>query len=584
MKEKGNHAINEKPLISVCIPLYDRTTMLQESITSILKQTYENFELLLVCDGSPPDTLQIIETYKSHPKIKIFKYKNNSGTAVRGRNRAIKEAQGEYFAFHDSDDIAECNRLERSVTYMKRYNVDVVYGSWRALVEEDMGRGIKHNQVITCSDCNYEMLKTFCYLCQSTVMVKTEALKKVGGLKSVMRYREDHELWLRLAYHGYRFKSIPDVLTNLRLHHDNLEFTFKADDKKWFHMMQREHKCINRLRPKIAYVIPTCELYGGILVVCQHANELLKRGYDVLLLTTDDSREMTWFPNQRVKILSVSECPLDIDILIATFWTTAYHIHSLPAKRKIYFIQANESQFYEEGSINFVLARKTYQLHYEHMTISRWIQTWLKEEHGSQAYYVPNGLPTESFCIPNHAGKKVRVLLEGAIDVTLKGMEEAFLAVKDLNCEIWCVSSDGKPHSNWRCNVFLGKVPMEQMKNIYSRCDILLKLSKVESFGLPPLEMMACGGACVVSDVSGHREYVIDGYNALVVEPGNMKAAQTAVKKLIEDDTLRATLSRNGMETAKKWTLERTVDLLEDVITEGSAVHFFKPYAEEGKL
>lgn len=562
---------SEVPLISVVIPIYDRTTVLKESIESILIQTYENFELLLVCDGSPLETLKVIEAYENHPKIKIFKYKNNSGTGVRGRNRAIKEARGEYFAFHDSDDVAECNRLEVSLAYMQSYEADVVYGSWRALVEDEMGRGIRHNQVFLCPDCNYNMLKNFCYLCQNTVMVKLEALKKVGGLKSTMRYREDHELWLRLAYNGYNFKSIPDVLTNLRFHTDNLELSFKAEDEKWFHRMQVEHKVNTILQPKIAYLIPTCDLYGGILVVCQHANELLKRGYDVLLLTTDNSREITWFSDQQVKILPYLKCPKDIDILIGVFWSSVSYITKfIPAKRKIYFVQADESKFHPENSFSSKEVLKTYHLNYEYMTQSRWIQTWLEKEFGHKAYYVPNGLAEDALNIQTDRKKnQVRVLLEGAIDIPLKGMEEAFLAVKDLNCEVWCVSSAGIPKSNWRCDVFLGKLPVNQMKHIYSQCDILLKLSKIEGFGLPPLEMMACGGACVVSDVNGHHEYVIDGYNALVVEPENIPAAREAVKKLIEDPELRIKLSAHGIETAKKWTLERTIDTLEDVINNG---------------
>ena len=73
-------------------------------------------------------------------------------------------------------------------------------------------------------------------------MVRTEALRDVGGLNSEMKYREDHELWLRMAYFGYKFKPIKKVLTNLRLHSANLELTYKQDDQYWYDKMLRVHK------------------------------------------------------------------------------------------------------------------------------------------------------------------------------------------------------------------------------------------------------------------------------------------------------------------------------------------------------
>jgi len=79
------------------------------------------------------------------------------------------------------------------------------------------------------------------------------------------------------------------------------------------------------------------------------------------------------------------------------------------------------------------------------------------------------------------------------------------------------------------------------------------------------LEMMACGGAVVVGKVTGIEEYIVDGYNAIVVEQGDIKGARDAIKRLIEDDKLRLQLSENGKETAKQWRWESTIDLLESL-------------------
>ena len=73
-------------------------------------------------------------------------------------------------------------------------------------------------------------------------MVTKKALIDVGGLKNNMEYREDHELWVRLAYFGYKFKAISKILTNLRLHKGNNELNFKSNDEKWKNELDKEYK------------------------------------------------------------------------------------------------------------------------------------------------------------------------------------------------------------------------------------------------------------------------------------------------------------------------------------------------------
>lgn len=557
------------PLVTVGIPVYDRTDFLIQSIESILNQTYPNIEIIAVCDGSPPDTLEIVKRYERKNKIRAFYYKDNSGNAVRGRNKAIREAKGEFFAFQDSDDIATPKRIELSVACMNEYGADVVYGGWKALVDGTRIIDIKNGQEVFSPDCDIEMLKKICVPCQSTVMVRTAALRHVGGLKTEMKYREDHELWLRLAYFGYRFKSIQEILTNLRLHENNLELSFQDTDDKWFQLMQSEYKKVFPMKPKVAYLIPGCGISGGIAVICQHLNRLKKRGYDVLMITETDTTEIPWFPNQNVAIVTVDNAPDNIDYLVATGWSTAYSIQKIPAKKKCYFVQSDETRFNPEGSREYNLAFESYKMDLIYITEAKWIKQWLREKFGQNAFYVPNGLDTDIIysTTPRDTdpNRKVRVLLEGPIDIPYKGMHYAFAAVEGLDCEVWCISSAGVPKPNWRCDRFFSRVPMDQMKYIYSSCDILLKMSQVEGFFGPPMEMMACHGACVVGKVTGYDEYIVDNYNALVVEPGDVEGAHNALKKLIEDKELRERLAENGYNTAMKWKWDESIDLLEQI-------------------
>jgi glycosyltransferase involved in cell wall biosynthesis len=118
----------------------------------------------------------------------------------------------------------------------------------------------------------------------------------------------------------------------------------------------------------------------------------------------------------------------------------------------------------------------------------------------------------------------------------------------------------------WRYDRFFENVPIDEMKSIYSSCDILLKMSRVEGFFGPPMEAMACDCAVVVGKVTGYDEYIVNGDNALVVEQGDISGAQKAVKRLMDDSTLREKLIMNGYKTAKEWNWDHSIDLLEKVI------------------
>ena len=317
---------------------------------------------------------------------------------------------------------------------------------------------------------------------------------------------------------------------------------------------------------KIAYLIPGSGVSGGIAVICQHANRLQKRGHDVYLISEVPPTSIEWFPNQKVPIIGLKDFPNDLDILIATGWSTSFHVADLQARYKFYFVQSDERRFHPEDSDWYHITTLSYLLNFKYFTEAKWIQKWLLEDFGHKAELIANGLDPELFhpakpYIPKT--RKPRILLEGSITLPYKGMDLAFEVVRELDAEVWCVSSHGRPKPGWKVNRFFEQIDMTDMKHIYSSCDILLKLSRVEGFPCPPMEMMACGGVCVVGDVKGYDEYIVPDYNALVVDPFDIEGARIAIKRILSDRVLRQTLIRNGFETAKRWQWEPSVDLLE---------------------
>jgi len=337
----------------------------------------------------------------------------------------------------------------------------------------------------------------------------------------------------------------------------------------------------SNLSVKIGYIVPSLGISGGIAVVLNHVNRLLQRGYDVSLISFNKSDCQDWFNNEVPVIFAESEEEYlfkNFDIVICTHWSTAFYADLFPAKRKIYFVQSDERRFNPENKEEIRTIEETYKINFEYMTEAIWIQRWLKDEFGHNAYYVPNGIDLNVFHKAKpieEKTKKTRVLLEGGIDIWFKGMDDAYNAVKGIDCDLWIVSCQGKPKKDWNYNKFFENVSFSEMKYIYSSCDIFLKMSKVEGFFGPPLEAMACGCAVVVSEVTGYDEYIKDGYNALVVKQGDTKGARMAVERLIKDKGLREKLIQNGFRTAKEWSWDRSIDFLEKVINKEPIKKFY---------
>ena len=553
------------PLVSFIIPVYDRTDVLREAIQSALSQSYQNIEVIIVTDGSPSETIEVVNEFKSKKNVKIFNYPTSSGNAVRGRNKGIIEANGKYISFLDSDDIATPDRIEKSLPLLERGEADVVYGAWKAILDGSRTfDDIQDGQVFYSPDTEFETLLETCVPCQSTVTLRRSLLDEFGSLQTNMEYREDHELWVRLAYNGAKFRSIASILTSLRLHSGNNELNFKDDDSKWKKALLHNYKTIPMKPQKIAFILPGVGVSGGIAVVFKHAMMLLAAGHDAFVINIGEPGDGSWFSNNTVPIINIDDqrpYVFDhIDMLFATGWSTAEWLDKIDAKRKLYFVQSDERRFFEDEHLKKKI-HNTYKLDCEYVTEAFWIQKLLSEEFGHNATYVPNGLDQNIFFPTKPIAKKsnkIRVLIEGPIIIPFKGMLDSYNAIKDLDCEIWIVSSAGQPPADWRYDRFFERVPFALMSQIYSSCDVFLKMSRVEGFFGPPMEAMACGCSVVVGKVTGYDEYIEHQKNALVVEQGDIAGAKKAVQRLIDDEDLRNQLIAEGRLTANAWSWEKS--------------------------
>jgi O-antigen biosynthesis protein len=233
----------DSPVFSVVIPIYDRTWELEKAIDSILAQSFKNFELILVCDGSPDATLAVVDKYAAHPQVRVHKFADNSGNACRGRNTGIKMAKGRYVAFMDSDDIAVPQRLDITLFHLLRTGADMVYGS--VTIISDGARqipGVWDGQFRKSVATTLRDLENVNPAWTCTVAVKKDAIDRCGPFRTEMRYREDQELWLRLAHHGCKLHPIDEMLAYYRFHQGNAELLFKDQDAHWKKLMLEKYK------------------------------------------------------------------------------------------------------------------------------------------------------------------------------------------------------------------------------------------------------------------------------------------------------------------------------------------------------
>jgi tetratricopeptide (TPR) repeat protein len=236
-QKKVAHRPN-RPTFSIVIPIYDRTQLLYETLVSLCNQTYQNFEVILVLDGSPLETRSVVEKFNQDSRFRVFSYPEASGNACRGRNRGIIEAQGEYIALTDSDDISTPDRLEITLNTFEDNNCDAVVGKARYIIDDGRKNSpvkmLSENEVIPLI---YPILKRVNPIVTSTISIRRDVLLKYGGFRPEMRYREDHELWLRLSFNGCKMIFVDHLFALYRLHESNNELNFKEEDSNWVQMM-----------------------------------------------------------------------------------------------------------------------------------------------------------------------------------------------------------------------------------------------------------------------------------------------------------------------------------------------------------
>ncbi len=224
-----------KPLVTVLIPSYNHERYVRESVLSIVEQSWENVELIVVDDGSSDGSVEILESLSKEYGFEFIAQKNKGLTATL--NDVLARSRGIYFCMLSSDDIAFPDKLGKQVAFMEsRPDVGLCGGS--AISIDENGVRCKKQKKLKYAELDFDDVFTLRMDGPSapTMMARTEALRDVGGYDPNIRL-EDMDMWLKLTYGGWRLICLEEDFAYYRVHesntYKNLEFMLSCLLESW---------------------------------------------------------------------------------------------------------------------------------------------------------------------------------------------------------------------------------------------------------------------------------------------------------------------------------------------------------------
>jgi len=243
------------PEISIITPVFESELFIKLTIESVLNQTYQNWELIIIDDASSDGSVKIAESFATKDeRINLIKLDSNKGPAA-ARNRGIKEASGRYIAFLDSDDLWHKDKLEKQIIFMQKNEYAFTYTGFEKINEEGevIGAIFPYKEEV----CYYDLLKSNHIGCL-TAMVDL----KILGCKMYMpdiKKRQDQGLWLEILKEIDKAYCLYEILGQYRIREGSISIN-KIDNLKYQWKLYRNIEKINIL--KSFYYMTFYAFYG----------------------------------------------------------------------------------------------------------------------------------------------------------------------------------------------------------------------------------------------------------------------------------------------------------------------------------
>jgi glycosyltransferase involved in cell wall biosynthesis len=211
-----NRLITSRPTVSVLMTVYNGERYLAEAVESILAQTFDDFEFIIVDDGSTDSSLVLLRAFERRdPRIRLFE-RPHAGI-VPAANFGLRQCRGEFIARMDSDDVALPHRFELQVRTLREHPEVVVIGGAYDLIDA-AGRFLRRQWPPTDDPSLQELsLSGLTPICQPLAMMRKAAVDQVGEYDRVVETAEDNDMWLRLGEVG-KLMCVTEVLLKYRQH------------------------------------------------------------------------------------------------------------------------------------------------------------------------------------------------------------------------------------------------------------------------------------------------------------------------------------------------------------------------------
>ena len=203
-------------LVSIIMPYFKKESYIEQSIKSILNQSYQNFEIILINDDTENKNF-INKFSKLDHRIRLVHNEHNLGAGL-SRNRGVELSNGEYIAFCDCDDLWKKNKLELQLNFMKQLNLSFSFTSYEIIDENNNFISLRkaHN------DIDFDKLRNSCDIGLSTVILKKDIFDNYNHQFTSLKTKEDYVLWMKLALEGIKMKGLDEILTSWRKNKNSL--------------------------------------------------------------------------------------------------------------------------------------------------------------------------------------------------------------------------------------------------------------------------------------------------------------------------------------------------------------------------
>ena len=210
--------LDRNTLISIVVPVYNSEKFLADCLDSVIKQSYEHWELIVVIKAGSDNSEKILQEYQNRDqRIKVVPDKLDKGPGV-ARGIAVSLAQGEYVAFLDADDVWHGEKLKKQIGFMLRHEAAFTYTDYNFI---DNSSQIDTRNIKISNSFTFQQYLKRRGIVQSSVMLKSEIISDEFKKLEPIQYAEDTALWLMLLKKGYVAMKIRSNLTFYRKHQNN---------------------------------------------------------------------------------------------------------------------------------------------------------------------------------------------------------------------------------------------------------------------------------------------------------------------------------------------------------------------------